>query len=150
MNRCPRTLSTPPSGWRVALLSTALMLMANLAVAQEAMRAFPAAAKRAVLQVSYPPDILLNGKPARLSPGARIRGVNNLLMVSGALVGQQVVVNYVLDPLGLVHEVWVLNATEAQQTREGSVQPPNYVSDAATATGEVGGKSSAPASGTQQ
>jgi hypothetical protein len=61
-----------------------------------------------------PPEVLIDGKPARLSPGARIRGANNMLVMSGALVGQAVVVNYVREPLGLVHEVWILNAAEIQ------------------------------------
>lgn len=105
MNRCIPSFP--------ALLATALMVLAGSATAQEAVRPFPATAKRATLQVMQPPDVLLNGQAARLSPGARIRGTNNLLILSGALVGQQVLVNYMLDPVGLVHEVWVLNATEA-------------------------------------
>ena len=146
MNRCLRSLITPASHWRTALLATALLTFANIASAQEAVRPFPAAAKRATLQVTYPPDILLNGQSARLSPGARIRGTNNMLVLSGSLAGQIVLVNYVKDAQGMVHEVWVLNATEAQQKREGSSLPPNYVSDAVTASGEAGGTAAAPSS----
>jgi hypothetical protein len=138
MNRCIPSLC--------ALLTTLLLAMAGTAAAQDAVRPFPAAAKRAILQVSYPPDILLNGQAARLSPGARIRGTNNLLVLSGSLAGQSVPVNYVLDGQGLVHEVWILNATEAQQVREGSTLPPNYVSDANTASEGIGSRSSAPPS----
>nr|WP_295768564.1 hypothetical protein [Rhodoferax sp.] len=131
MNRCLR--STLAS----TLLTTALLALANTAFAQEAVRPFPAAAKRATLQVTYPPDILLNGQPARLSPGARIRGINNMLVLSGSLAGQTLLVNYVKDAQGMVHEVWVLNNTEAQQKQEGSSLPPNYVTDAVTASGEA-------------
>ena len=146
MNRCLRSFITLTPHWRAALLTTALLAFANFASAQEAVRPFPAAAKRATLQVTYPPDILLNGQPARLSPGARIRGTNNMLVLSGSLASQTVLVNYVKDAQGMVHEVWVLNATEAQQKREGSSLPPNYVTDAVTASGEAGGTAAASSS----
>jgi hypothetical protein len=128
------------------LLTTALLALATVASAQEAVRPFPPAAKRATLQVTYPPEILLNGQVARLSPGARIRGTNNMLVLSGSLAGQTLLVNYVKDPQGMVHEVWVLNATEARQPKEGATLPPNYVSDAVTASGEAGGTAAAAAS----
>ena len=140
MNRCLR--STLAS----VLLTTTLLVLANMASAQEAVRPFPPAAKRATLQVTYPPDILLNGQAARLSPGARIRGTNNMLVLSASLAGQTLLVNYVKDSQGMVHEVWVLNATEAQQKREGASLPPNYVSDAVTASGEAGGTAAASSS----
>ena len=141
MNRCTRATTPFTAHWHAALLATALLALSALpgvASAQEAVRPFPPSAKRAVLQVTYPPEVLLNGKAARLSPGARIKSVNNLLVMSGSLSGQSVIVNYVLDPLGLVHEVWILNATEAKQSREGATLPPNYVSDPSTASGESG------------
>ena len=144
MNRCLHSISA--STWRAALLTTSLLVLAHVASAQEAVRPFPAAAKRATLQVTYPPEILLNGQAARLSPGARIRGTNNMLVLSASLAGQTVLVNYVKDSQGLVHEVWVLNDTEAQQKREGSSLPPNYVSDAVTASGEAGGTTAASSS----
>jgi hypothetical protein len=72
--------------------------------------------------------LLLNGQKARLSPGARIRGVNNLLVMSGTLVGQSLTVNYVRDAQGMVHEVWLLNATEAQQRMPGAPAASNYQS----------------------
>ena len=145
MNRCitPSTKTAAP--WRTALLTTALLVSAFAASAQDAVRPFPANAKRGTLQVTYPPEVLPNGKSARLSPGARIRGTNNMLVLSGSLAGQSLPVNYVLDPQGMVHEVWVLNATEARQSKDAVNAPPNYVSDAATGAGEMGSPSSAPA-----
>lgn len=77
------------------------------------LRSFPAHALRGTLQVTQPPEVLLNGQASRLSPGARIRGANNLLLVSGALVGQPLLVHYTTDALGQVHLVWVLSADEA-------------------------------------
>ncbi|APW48198.1 hypothetical protein RA876_04325 [Rhodoferax antarcticus] len=83
-------------------------------------RPFPAKALRGIFQVTTPPTILLDGAPARLSPGARIRGTNNLIVMSGTLVGQQLRVNYVRDGQGLIHEVWILTDAEAQQKRPGN------------------------------
>jgi len=144
MNRCLHLAPAIAPLWRAALL-TSLLALANAAHAQEAVRPFPAAAKRAMMQVTYPPDILLNGQAARLSPGARIRGSNNLLVLSGSLAGKTVTVNYLRDAQGMVHEVWVLNATEAQEAREGSTLPPNYVSDATTSSAEAGASASSTA-----
>ncbi len=143
MNRCIPSSTAP---WRAALLSATLLVLASAAHAQEAVRPFPPTAKRATLHVTYPPDILLNGKNARLSPGARIRGTNNLLVLSASLAGQSVPVNYVLDGQGLVHEVWLLNTTEARQSKNSVELPPNYVTDANTASDGIGSRSSAPAS----
>ena len=49
-----------------------------------------------------PPEAQLNGRPARLAPGARIRGDNNLLVVSGAIANQRLLVHYTLDTGGPV------------------------------------------------
>ncbi len=94
--------------------------------AQSVVRPFPAAAKRGIFEVQTWPLVLINGSAERLSPGARIRGPNNLLMLSGQLVGQRLVVNYLRDAQGMVHEVWVLNATEAQLERAGSEPTKNW------------------------
>jgi hypothetical protein len=80
------------------------------------MRPFPPGAERGVLVVTYPPIVQLNGKPDRLSPGARIRGQNNMLVLSGALVGQRLLVNFVRNPTGELHDVWVLTSAEAALT----------------------------------
>lgn len=144
MNRCLSLAPRRAPFWR-AILLTSLLTLTQTVWAQETMRPFPAAARRATLQVTYPPDILLNGQAARLSPGARIRGPNNMLVLSGSLAGQSLVVNYLRDAQGMVHEVWILNATEAQEAREGATLPPNYVSDASTGSGEAGASASATA-----
>jgi hypothetical protein len=80
-------------------------------------------AQRGVLLVTAPPEVLLDGQPARLAPGARIRDRNNLLVVSGALIGQQLVVRYTRDPLGLLREIWVLTPAEAAV----GMQPPPVI-----------------------
>jgi len=97
------------------------------ATAQTQQRQFPAAARRATLQVTQPPEVLINGTPARLSPGARIKGSNNLLVMSASLVGTTVLVNYLRDAQGLIHEVWILSAAEAQEPRAGMEPLTNIV-----------------------
>lgn len=85
----------------------------SAATAQTNARTFSAQTLRGVLVVTQPPEVLLNGKPARLSPGSRIRDTDNLLQLSGGLVGQKLLVHYTLEPHGLVHNVWVLTGEEA-------------------------------------
>ena len=86
--------------------------MAASAAAAQTPRNFPATALRGEIVVVQPPELALNGHAARLAPGARIRGPNNLTMVSGALAGQRLAVHYTLDPHGLLLDVWVLTREE--------------------------------------
>jgi len=96
---------------RCVLAATAALVLSAPAAAQ-LQRNFPANALRGVLQASQPPEVLLNGRPARLAPGARIRAENNLLIVSGALPGDRHVVHYTLDLYGQIHELWLLTDAE--------------------------------------
>ena len=57
-------------------------------------------------------EVLLNGKPARLAPGARIRDTGNLLVMSGALVNLKLPVNYTLEHHGMLLDIWVLRDDE--------------------------------------
>ena len=95
-----------------AALAATLLASAAPALAQM-QRNFPANALRGELVVGQPPEVRLNGQPARLAPGARIRGGDNLQLLSGALVGQRMVVHYTLDHGGELRDVWILNAAEA-------------------------------------
>ena len=76
-------------------------------------RNFPQTALRGDLTMGIPPEIVLNGKSARLAPGARIRGQDNMMILSGALTGSRLLVHYTLDPNGQVRDVWILRADEA-------------------------------------
>jgi hypothetical protein len=97
---------------RCVTLSTALLAAVTLATAQ-APRSFPANALRGELVVTLPPEVALNGQPARLTPGARIRGGDNLLQMSGAIINQRLLVHYTLDTGGQLRDVWILNPAEA-------------------------------------
>lgn len=116
MNRCfsriHRALSHVAWG-------SALTLVCAPALAQGVVRNFPANALRGVLQVTTPPLALLDGQAARLSPGARIKNTSNLIVMSATLVNQPLLVNYLRDPQGMLHEVWILTPAEAQQKRAG-------------------------------
>jgi len=76
-------------------------------------RNFPADALRGALVVGNVPEATLNGAPVRLAPGARIRGQNNLLVTSGSIEGQRLLVNYTLDMQGQLKDVWILTPDEA-------------------------------------
>ncbi len=72
-----------------------------------------------MLKVTTPPDILLDGKPERLSPGSRIRTETNLMVPPQQLIGQEAQVNYTHEGLVLVHEIWILTPAEQAQQRAG-------------------------------
>ena len=120
MNRCSPTFASLASR-RCASASLAALLLGGATIsafsafAQTTPRSFPPKAERGVMQITQPPEMLLNGKADRLSPGARIHGADNALRMSGTLIGQKVAVNYVREPTGQVHEVWVLTEAEAAQ-----------------------------------
>ena len=124
MNRCtPKTYFLTRA--RLLRIAAPAALLAGLVVAslgstaQIISRPFPPTAMRGILTVTQPPEVLMDGKADRLSPGSRIRGTNNMQVMSGALVGQAVRVNYTREPNGYIHDVWVLTDAEA------SLPPPN-------------------------
>jgi len=118
MKRWFAMFKTPPLLLAFCLMGLACLLP-SAAVAQDQVRTFPPAALRGMLEVTQPPQILINGQVERLSPGARIKAQNNLIVMSGTLVGQSLLVNYVRNQQGLIQDVWILTAAEAQQKRKG-------------------------------
>jgi hypothetical protein len=68
---------------------------------------------RGSLTIVNPTEVVLNGEPARLAPGSRIRGQQNMLELSGSLVGVKLLVHYTVDIHGLVKDVWILTPDEA-------------------------------------
>ena len=98
---------------RCAAVAAALCLAAfALPADAQTPRKFTAQTLRGELVVTNPPEVLLNRQPARLAPGARIRGADNLLVLSGALVGRSAVVHYTYDTQGNLLDIWVLNEAE--------------------------------------
>ena len=94
------------------VLWATLLLAFSLPAAAQMPRPFPASALRGEIVVVQPPEILLNGQPARLAPGARVRGPDNMLQMSGSLLNRRLVVHYTIDPDGLVMDAWILRPDE--------------------------------------
>ena len=94
--------------------------LAQLSDGQPTIRQFPKSAMRAVMKVQSHPVITLNGQAERLSPGARIFNKNNYLVLSGQLINQDFLVNYLRDGAGQIHQVWILNSEEAREKRASS------------------------------
>ena len=92
----------------------AALVAANLAAPAlaQVQRQFPQSALRGEIAFVDPPEVRLNGSPARLAPGSRIRGQNNMIEMSGALVGMKLWVHYTMDTQGSVMDVWILRPEE--------------------------------------
>jgi hypothetical protein len=90
----------------------ALVVAAALPASAQPNRNFPATALRGEIAVQQPPNLMLNGKPARLAPGARIRGVDNMMLLQGSLAGQRLIVHYTTDLNGSLLDVWILTPAE--------------------------------------
>jgi hypothetical protein len=99
--------------FRCVLMAAALAAAPAFA---QAPRSFPASALRGEITFALPPEILLNGQPARLAPGARVVDAQGLQHLTGALVGQRYVVNYTRDNVGQPLNVWIL--TPAERARQ--------------------------------
>ena len=113
MNRCTSILLVPLTALLISVAS------AQTEDFKPNTRQFPKEARRGELVVLTPPEIAMDSKPDRLSPAVRIRDINNNLVLSGTLANQRLVVNYVRDNTGLVHNVWVLNSEEIKQKMPG-------------------------------
>ena len=111
MNRCNPLLARLMAAACFALAGVSFTA-ARDAHAQGIQRSAPADVVLARMTVTVPPQLTLDGKPDRLSPGSRIRDLNNMMVLSGGLVGKTLPVVYRRDAAGLVHEVWILTAEE--------------------------------------
>jgi hypothetical protein len=112
MNRCYSLGARLTLAACAALAGLSFALFVPPASAQGMQRTAPTDVVPGQMVVTAPPVLTIDGKPERLSPGSRIRDLNNMLVLSGAIVGQTLPVVYKKDPLGLVHEVWILTPEE--------------------------------------
>lgn len=93
-----------------ALLACGLHAHADAQVA----RKFTQYALRGAIVFADYPQIMLNGQPARLAPGARVRDQDNRIVTPGSLAGASAIVNYTVDLGGnQVRDVWILRPKEA-------------------------------------
>jgi hypothetical protein len=97
--------------YRCALAAAAAVCLVAPAAAQQ--RTFPQNALRGALVILSPSEATLNGEAARLAPGLRIRGQDNMLAMSANLVGDRMLVHYTTDIQGLINNVWILTPDEA-------------------------------------
>ncbi|MFM8900325.1 MAG: hypothetical protein ACKOF9_10315 [Burkholderiales bacterium] len=80
-------------------------------------RQFPQEALRGELTFGQnPPEAKLGDAVTRLAPGARIRGQNNMMVMSDGLRGQTFVVLYTRDLLGQPKDIWILRPEEISRT----------------------------------
>jgi hypothetical protein len=96
---------------RCALLAAAFVA-ALPAVADVQPRTFPATALRGEFAIVAPPEVLLNGQPARLAPGSRIHDRENMLQLAGRLVNLRFIAHYTRDLAGQPLEIWILTPAE--------------------------------------
>jgi hypothetical protein len=109
MNRCTGSRR----GATFALVAGFLLFFfSTFASAQGIRREAPKDVLPGLMAVVAPPQITIDGKPDQLSPGSRIRDLNNMVVLSGSLAGKTVPVVYRRDAAGLVHEAWILTGDE--------------------------------------
>jgi len=94
------------------LAALALATVAGAVHAQ--LRTIPADAKRATLTHVRETDVTLDGKPARLSPGAQIRDQNNRIVLP-TMMPPGTKVKYLPDAVGNLHRIWILSEQEIAQ-----------------------------------
>ena len=135
MNRCPSLHSSlisialaaliVPAGLSVPTLASAQLLdpSATQNEAANGGRNFPPGTLRGSFMVVNSPEIQLDGQPERLSPGARIRSADRMLVMPASITGQKLLVNYTRDAAGLVREVWILTPEEASAKRASAEKP---------------------------
>ena len=99
----------------------ASLLLGTGAIAQ--VRNFPQEVMRAKIAFVAPPQVLVDGRSEFLAPGVRVRNEQNLLALTGSLLGQIFTVNYLRDPAGLIREIWILTPQEASTWPDGTPLP---------------------------
>jgi hypothetical protein len=92
-----------------------LLLAAGLALGFSAMaqvRSIPGDAKRGEIRHLQDMIMEIDGKPARLAPGAQIRdAANRVIVPTSVAVGTPV--KYLVNGQGQVRQVWILTPEEA-------------------------------------
>jgi hypothetical protein len=94
----------------VALVAIGIVTSASA----QGQRAFPQNTLRGAMVFGDYPQISLNGRGARLSPGSRVRNQDNVIVMAASLTGARWLVHYTLDLGGeQVRDVWILRPEEA-------------------------------------
>ena len=81
-------------------------------------RNFPPDAQRGKLVIGTMPEVMLNNKPMRTTPGFRLFSAEGRLLMAHQLAGQNLLVNYQIEPsTQWLHTAWVLTPAEAALKR---------------------------------
>jgi hypothetical protein len=112
MNRC-RFLRIAAAG------ALAFAAAAGPAQAQQGHRFFNERVQRGTLEVVNPPVVRLNGQTIRVAPGSRLRDEENRIVLLSNHVGRKMVVNYRLDNMGQLGDIWMLTSAERAQVLPG-------------------------------
>jgi len=136
MNRCKApTRAALKTMLLAAALAPAALFLAAPAAAQTAPipqtqneaaaggRNFPTGTLRGSFVVVNWPEIQLDGKDERLSPGSHIYGANRMLVMPASITGQNLMVNYTRDAAGMVRDIWILTPDEAGAERASAHKP---------------------------
>ena len=94
-----------------------LMLMLTAVTAFAAPRTFPSTALRGTLSAAVYPQIKIDGQIKTLSPGAKILGKQNTIIVSTSLMDITYTVNYTVDRQGFVDKIWILTDEELAKSQ---------------------------------
>lgn len=125
MHRCLRFSSMHAPAAALALLAGSAWLPAQAqphaaapAAAAAGTRNFPPAALRGTLVIGNMPEVQLDEKAMRTTPGFRLFSAEGRLLMGHTLAGQKLLVNYVLEPsTQWLHTAWVLTPQEAALAR---------------------------------
>ena len=80
----------------------------------QALRAFPPNTLRGAMVFGDYPALMLNGQLTQLSPGSRVRGADNMTVMTPSIAGLKMLVHYTVDVgSNLVKDVWILTPDEA-------------------------------------
>ncbi len=109
----PQTVRAQAAAPQATTTSGASLLGTDSETAFE--RHFPPKAMRGRFTVTASPEVLLDGKADRLSPGARVRDVGNRVLLPASITGVRLPVNYVRDANGDLSEVWILSESEVKK-----------------------------------
>ncbi len=108
----------------VLLAMTALLAIFEAGPAAAFERPFPPQTKRGILNSVGYLDIVLNGKPRVLAPGAQIRNPENQIELPTGLRVRNSVVNYTEDVNGEIMRIWMLTPEEIARTRPSPTPVP--------------------------
>jgi hypothetical protein len=95
-----------------SLMIAALGVAISCGAWAQRMVQIPAAALRASITFQGSPDVVIDGKTARLAPGVRIFDTNNMLVLYGSLNGTVKAKLMLETTSGLVQSVWILTDQE--------------------------------------